>query len=380
MSLFKNIFILSLSFFLFSCGGGGGGGGSSASPAATVTVTPTYNYESVLGDYTNKTWDAKTQMRRSIWNGNTTAWGGIKNSFGDYPLTITITEGLTNFFDISISGDLSARNNTEDYVSTSVELRNRNVWRDPLYNLDGDAVAVLWELSSGSSRGRSSTFGVIFLPEGLSSLANIKYTNVGFLDHLVEYDVGWVSGPRSTFAFNYGSKTVSGDMPSSGSATYNIDAFLMLQAHGDEGGYYYTTRPYSVSQGAGSLNANFSTGSIDGELIFSRYFFYEDFRKAGKVPTNQIQFRNPVLNPSPIPIITVSLSNGNLNTNDFTGAATINSDGLVGSGFFQGSFFGNNANETSGTFLLGMEPGEDRSGANYWDIQGVFIGCKASGC
>ena len=65
MSLFKNIFILSLSFFLFSCGGGGGGGGSSASPAAaTVAATPTYSYDKTSANYSNKNWDIKPGIQK----------------------------------------------------------------------------------------------------------------------------------------------------------------------------------------------------------------------------------------------------------------------------------------------------------------------------
>lgn len=355
MDLFKNILILSLSFFLFSCGGGGGG--SSASPAAAVAATPTYSYDRLDADYTNKTWDTKTQMRRSNSSGVASAFGG----FGDYPLTMTITEG-SNYFDISISGDLNANSSTDDSLNYVFSLTDQSVNQDPLYNLDGDAVAVLFDTTFSNA----VLLGVVLLPEGLSSVSNIKYTNVGFLDFFFN------NGERDTFAFNYGSKTVSGDMPSSGSATYNIDAFLMFQAYKAGTGLYGTSSSADiVSEGAGSLNANFSTGSIDGELSFSRYFYYSEFRRAGAAPTNQI------LN---VPSITMSLSNGNLNTNDFTGAATINSNGLVGSGVFQGSFFGNNANETSGTFLLGIDIDEDTSGADYWDIEGVFIGCKASGC
>ena len=81
-----------------------------------------------------------------------------------------------------------------------------------------------------------------------------------------------------------------------------------------------------------------------------------------------------------VPSITMSLYDGSLSSSDFSGRASINSSSLVGGGYFQGSFFGNNANETSGTFLLASDTDEDNSGADFWDIEGVFIGCKTSGC
>ena len=358
MSLFKNIFILSLSFFLFSCGGGGGG--SSASPVAAAPAAPTYSYDRTDSDYTNKSWNSNGHMRRSDSVGVPLAFGGFSSSSGDYSLDVNITEG-SNYFDISISGDLLASEYTDDSLNYSFTLTEDGTYTEGLYNLDNEEIAVLFTTNFSNA----TLLGVFFIPEGLSSVANIKYTNVGFLDFFFN------SGNRDTFAVNYGSKTVSGDMPTSGSATYNLDAFLMLQAFVNGGSRYTSSSADIVSEGAGSLTANFSTGSIDGELTFERYFSYSDFRVVGANTSSQIL---------DVPSITMSLYDGSLSSSDFSGRASINSSSLVGGGYFQGSFFGNNANETSGTFLLASDTDEDNSGADFWDIEGVFIGCKTSGC
>ena len=240
----KNLFILLLSSIVISACGGGGGGGSSASPA-----TPTYSYDRIDTDYTNKTWDAETQMRRSAFSGSPLAFGG----YGDYPLTISITEG-SNYFDISISGDLNAASTTDAELNYDFRL-DEGTLVDPLYNSDGVAVSALFQQTFGNA----SLYGFVLLPEGLNSVTNIKYTNVGFLDFYFN------NGERDSFVFNYGSKTNSGDMPTSGTAVYNLDTMMMLQA------FRANDRNINiVAEGDGTLNANFSSGSIDGSLTYRK--------------------------------------------------------------------------------------------------------------
>lgn len=354
----KNLVILLFSSIIISaCGGGGGGGGSSASPYGG---TPAYSYDLIETNYTNKTWSTSGHMRRSDSSGVPLAFGGFSNSSGDYPLSISITEG-SNYFDISMSGNLLASEYTSDTLNRNFSLTESSVNQLPLYNLDDIAVAALFNTTFNNA----NLYGVFLLPEGLNEIANIKYTNVGFLDFVFN------NGERDTFAINYGSKTVSGDMPTSGSATYDVYSFLMLQAFVNGGSRYTSSSADIVSEGSGTLNANFSSGLIEGEITFSRYFPYVDFLRAGTTPNNQIL---------DVPDLVVTMSEGNLNGSDFNGLASTNAGGFIGGGYFQGSFFGNNANETSGTFLLARDTDNDTSGADFWDIQGVFIGCKTSGC
>ena len=55
--------------------------------------------------------------------------------------------------------------------------------------------------------------------------------------------------------------------------------------------------------------------------------------------------------------------------------------GLSGNGNSQGSFFGPDGQETSGTFLLAMDSETDTSGLNAWEMVGTFFGtCKPSNC
>ena len=348
---YKQITIILFSSLVIASCGGGGGGGSSSAASPVASAAPTYSYDRIDSDYTNQAWDAGTQMRRSASSGAPLAFGG----YGDYPLTIAITEG-SSYFDISITGDLNASSSTDASLNLDFRLDSTTLV-EPLINSDGVEISALFQQTFRNA----NLYGFVFLPEGLNSVTNIKYTNVGFLDFYFN------DGERDTFAFNYGSKTDSGDMPTSGTAVYNLETFMMLQAFRAN-----DSNLNIVSEGDGNLNANFSTGSIDGSLTFRKYYEYLDFLNSGANSTTQLL---------DVDTLAVTFSGGSLNTNNFSGNASIDDgDGFVGSGVFQGSFFGNNANETSGTFLVSKDLDSDTSGTDYWDMEGVFLGCKNSGC
>ena len=352
MDLSKNILILSLSFFLFSCGGGGGG--SSASPVAASPVAPTYSYDKTSADYSSKNWDIKSQMRRSE-QGRTTGYSG----FGDYPLTISLVESSTgsNYFDISISGNTNGSSDTS--MNYNFQLSEQATEIVELYNPDNLNVATLF----GEQFSNATLYGVAWNPAYLETVG-VSHTNIGF------FDFAFSSGRRDTFAFNYGSKTQSGDMPTSGSATYAIGAFLLLHGRDASRGYGYDQINF-ISEGTGSLNVNFSSMVIDGKVDLTKWYLYSDFL-SGAGASSQTQILG-------FPATELVFAEGSISSNNYSGGIIFSGGGAYGTGAFQGSFFGPSASETSGTFIIGRSSDEDNSGIDYWDIVGGYFGCR-SGC
>lgn len=345
MSLFKNIFILSLSFFLFSCGGGGGG--SSASPVAAAPAAPTYSYDKTAQDYTNKSWDTDTQMRRFDENDGISFAG-----WGNYPISVSLLEA-ENYVNITLSGTTNDSGSTETF-NYDFQLDNTSTASEPLYDPSGtEIIAYLF----GNSFSNAVLVGFAFNEEYLSSL-NVEYTNVGFLDF-------YFNDYRDTFAFNYGDKTETGDMPTAGSANYGIAGQLILTL-------YESSLIPLIAQGTGSLTADFSSNSISGSLDFTKYYGYTDFLQAGA--TSQTQILG-------VPTATIDFFDGSISGNHFTTSTSVSTAGLSGSGVSQGSFFGPDGQETSGTFLLAIDSETDTSGLNSWEMVGTFFGtCKPGNC
>jgi len=347
MSLFKNIFILSLSFFLFSCGGGGGG--SSASPVAAAPAAPTYSYDKTAHDYTNKSWGIDTQMRRHDKNDGISFAG-----FGSFPISVSVLES-EDYINITLSGTTNDSGSTETF-NYDFQLDSTSTVIEPLYDPSGtEIIAYLF----GNSFSNAVLAGLIFDEDYLASL-NVEYTNVGFLDF-------YFDDYRDTFAINYGDKTETGDMPTAGSANYGIAGQLILTTYES-----LSSLVSLVAQGTGSLTADFSSNSISGSLDFTKYYGYMDFLEAGA--TSQTQILG-------VPTATIDFFDGSISGNHFTTSTSVSTAGLSGSGLSQGSFFGPDGQETSGTFLLSMDSETDTSGLNGWEMVGTFFGtCKPGNC
>ncbi len=329
---------------IYSCGGGGGG--SSASPVVAVApAAPTYSYDKTAPGYTNKSWDVDTQMRR-LHSEEGVSFAG----YGSYPISVSMVESQ-DYIAITLSGTTSESGSTETF-NYDFSLTTTSTVREPLYDPSGNVVAYLF----GNAFSNAVLLGFAFSPEYLSN-NNVEYTNIGYLDFVFD-------DRRDTFAFNYGDKTETGDMPTSGSATYGISGQLIFTAYAPGITSY-------ISQGDGSLNANFSSNSISGSLDFTRYYSYNSFLQAGA--TSQTQILG-------VPTATINFFDGSISGNHFTTSANVSVSGLIGSGLSQGSFFGPDGQETSGTFLLGRDS-DDASGWDYWEMVGTFFGtCKPNNC
>ena len=351
------IIILFSSLYIASCGGGGGGGGGSTPVASGSgsSSTTTYSYDAVNENYSQKSWDTSSQMRRAGSNGYATGYAG----FTDAPSNISITE-YSNYFAITLEGSTNGNENTS--FNYDFNLTDTDTSVDPLYNTDDEVVAYLFQTNFNNA----TLYGFTFDADTLASNTGVNYTTVGFLDFFFN------NGQRDTFAFNYGDLTDTGDMPSSGSASYDLGSYMIFNAYIQGQGSYSSDEDISlVSIGEGTLNDNFGTSSLDGYITYSEYYSYYDFLSYGASSSSQIL-------DVPATILTLS---GSMSSASFSGNAAFTDDEkLYGSGSFQGSFFGPDADEVSGTFIVAKDSDQDTSGADWWDVVGSFIGCKSTGC
>tara|TARA_B100000212_G_scaffold13675_1_gene9654 strand:- start:2432 stop:3505 length:1074 start_codon:yes stop_codon:yes gene_type:complete len=354
----KNSFLLVSILFIVSCGGGGGGGGSSASPVQS------YSYDKTTSDFTSKTWQVDAASRtirdtRYEWSwDNYASWypswseNGIDIDFvenADY-LTINIGYELANY---------------------SIQLSEIDSNIEPLYDPSGNLIAAIAQNNYSDATLRS----FFFFPDYLAEL-NIEHTNVGFLDLFLG------GQDRDTFALNYGSKTYTGDMPTTGSANYGIFGEGILTQ------YFSSSSSNSfVTRGDGNLTANFNSNKITGSLSFRSFYSYDRFLQYGATSDSQ------VLNA---PVFTINFTEktynengqtwslGSISGNSFDNYLTLSSSGgfgFVGDGVAGGSFFGPDGKEISGTLLIVADEDSDQTGLFDWDIVGVFYGtCKPSGC
>ncbi len=338
--------ILFLAILVSSCGGGGGG--SSASPVAATPAAPTYSYDKTDYDYSNKSWNMNSQMRRYHVD-NMISFAGFDN----FPVSVSLTE-TDNYIAIDLSGTTNDSGTVETF-NYDFQLDATSTAIEPLYDPSGmQIVAFLF----GNSFANADLYGFGFNEEYLASL-NVEYTNVGFLDF-------YFDDYRDTFAYNFGDKTQTGDMPTSGTANYGISGQLLFT--------YYNAYPAFdslISEGTGNLTANFSSNSISGSIDFTKYYGYLDFLAAGA--TSQTQILG-------IPTATIDFTDGTISGNGFIANTSVSTAGLSGNGNAQGSFFGPNGQEVSGTFLLAVNGDEDTSGL-VWEMLGTFFGtCKPGSC
>ena len=354
----KNILVLVFSALLISScgGGGGGGGGSNASPI-------TYSYDKITSDFTNKTWEADSITRRlTVDQGttpNTPTTGVITRSWDYFATYGTDPDGPIEIDFIESSGYLT--------INLSHKLDNFNITLSeidrPIYDPSDNLIAS--KVQNNFTEGTLNAF--FFLPDYLATLS-IEHTAVGFLDF-------YLGGPdRDTFAINYGSRTNSGDMPRSGSATFGIFSeaiYTQYRGHAHQGESF-------IVRGEGNLNVNFSTNKIGGTISLDRWYNYLEFINYGATYESQL-LDSPVFTLN-FPEASIS---GNSFEYDFDNDFTLTSSGgwgLTGSGIAGGSFFGPDGKEISGTFL-GKKSDDDMTNVFDWDIIGVFYGtCKPSGC
>jgi hypothetical protein len=186
--------------------------------------------------------------------------------------------------------------------------------------------------------------------------------------------------PRYDFlAFVMGDQTWASDMPSSGSATYNGFAQMLLsleatnQLNMDE---YERSKWYF--NGTSTFTADFATRNISGQLVFT-YDSYAISAASGLYLTLEeaIEAGQPYV---------IELENGTISGTSFSGTTGIvdyseNWDPGWGEyrTSFTGNFFGPDATELGGTFTYEENGGNNDTGLHLEiNAVGTFTGCQ--GC
>ncbi|MDB9769381.1 transferrin-binding protein-like solute binding protein [Gammaproteobacteria bacterium] len=340
----KLITFLTLTFIV-SCGGGGGGGGSSPAPAPTGGSTggssgggTTYSYDPIIGNYTNKTWDAFGA-------------GILANFSSANKLTFIDYTGINNN-DLSVSlSEISSTNLELDYSGSAslgstftfnLNLNGFNTTEVPLYEYGETQPSFSFYTSTFADAATR-----FFMPsENFLQKYGVEY--VGF----AQMEIARLTDNRyfvlPTF---YGDYTETGDMPNS-SKTLSIRSI----------GYYHNESTSGNIQlaiaGDGSLNIDFANNTLSGELIYDEYILFEEF-VAGNGANSQI---------TTLSSTTLTITNGQIVGSKFTADVT----STDGAGRLVGYFFGPDANEFGASLILLDNDGETAS--DYFAFSAGLVG------
>ena len=324
-SKFKSILPIVSVLILAACGGGGGG--------------TTYSYDPIIGNYTNKTWDAFGAGLLANFNtANKLSFldtTGINNN----ELSVSFTEVNATTLDLDYSG--SSTNG--DTFTFNLNLNGFNTTEVPLYEYGETQPSYLFYTSIFADAATR-----FFMPsEYFRQKYGVEY--VGFTQMEIQRLTDNRIFVLPTF---YGDYTETGDMPNS-SKTFSI-RFIGYNHYED------TSESIQLAiAGDGSLNVDFANNTLSGELIYYDYMLFSEF-VAGNGANSQI---NTLISP------TVSITNGQIIGSKFT-ADVSDSNGIIGS--LVGYFFGPDANEFGASFIALDSDGE--SAEDYYAFSAGLIG------
>tara|TARA_Y100000590_G_scaffold217321_1_gene246084 strand:+ start:194 stop:1237 length:1044 start_codon:yes stop_codon:yes gene_type:complete len=344
----RKVFSIIISGLLISCGGGGGGG-TLVQNTPQVT-TPTYSYESQLDLNTN---------------------GGSPNDVIGRVMTIRYTNDGANYSWLwqTTSGiELTfSQPDVNGVQSLKVDLQH-----DFRTDENPDRPFLNYESTFSSSEVTQTWSGRNFLFSDFS-YDGIRITSIGFIDDaepasyvsqgmtITNYDCeyfcedsflfdGWDLYKRDIWVMVAGDPTKSGDMPSSGSASYNVLGQMVVFGRFANGSY----APY-YAQGDGSFSADFSARNLTGSMQ------WDDV--AGCCGTNtDVRKANMTFGSTSF--------DGTISGVQFSGDVTWGD--AYGTGSFSGGFFGPNASDIGGVFNIKTDTDND----DYLFGQGTFTGCK----
>ncbi len=350
------------------CGGGGGGGGStnqnsvgtsttsstsststSSSSSGSSSSTTTYTYDKVATDevYANKTWDSVTIGRFLDTD------QGYLTDYSDDIVTILTAQNGTSI-DIEISG---TKRYDETAVNHSWTLNEANSTTTFLYDPSNPSSTIAAVIAQSFAN-----VDIGFLTYYLDYLAgqNIMYTDLAFTE------ITWKDGTRNdSFVTAYGDATETGDLPSSGSKSYNIEVDLMMEYWTDGG----ITRNRILASGDGQLSVNFSSDTVTGSIDLDSYYDWDLWLQGGTDISQIFGLDN----------LTLDISNGTLSGGNFVSTISVDhdsSDGtdLVGVGSMQGTLFGPDGDEVGVAFYMLEDDSNDTQDVYWWDLFGGAIG------
>jgi hypothetical protein len=366
----KKLSLLSVFMLLTACGGGGGGG------ASITPTTPTYSYISVdnladSGGSPNKILGRATMWRSNkdcyspecssnaySWLSKTTNGVSVTYSAPDSTGVQRMTIGLTDTFNGMASDD------TDIYLNYETSFTNEDassIWNGDNFTY-GDLEYMSW-LSPKEGEFRLTTIGFVGDAEPASYVAQAMVIASYWFDctswraDCNFLGIDYKDKTRDLWVFVIGDPTNTGDMPSTGSANYNVIGQMFMQGHGPSGNYptaYYV-------QGDGSFSANFSARTLSGSML------WDDVNGCcgGGLDSDvaNITFGTTTFD-------------GSISGNEFSGDVSweINDSDYTDRGTFAGGFFGPNASDIGGTFYIAHRDLYEIG--IYYVGSGSFTGCK----
>jgi len=350
-------------FIISACGGGGGGGGSSLMGGGVSTPIPqTYSYKKVSETAASGgTYDSRvlTHSYRRYSETNTTwrSTGEVNfsptiDSLGNVSLSFTRnysftpTDGTTPL-DSSINLNIDFPSTFENYYSIGNILADYMFWVRE-YGETND-------LQNLTSQEWTFTFFDFYSDTGPTWLGTeyvspfLAFINYG--DNCLFCDDR--DPNEDAIAGVYGDFTAIGDMPSSGSASYDVKALAWWQwgVSQSDGSY----QNVAALEGNGSLTADFATMNIDGSILLDYVFDKQSYSLSW-----------PRIDGASAGGIGFS---GDISGNSFSGTTTWAGD--YGAGTFEGNFFGPKGTEIGGYF-------EARENDGFDAIIGSFVGCSSN--
>ena len=330
----KNKLISFLTLVLIiSCGGGGGGsstpapvggstGGSSGGSSGGGT---TYSYDPIIGNYSDKTWDAFGAGVLAEFDSSNRLSFVDYTGIGGYDLSVSLTEVSSTNLDLDYSGSASLGST----FTFNLNLNGFNTSEVLLYEYGETQPSFSFFTSSFADVATR-----FFMPQERWLQENdVDY--VGF----AQMEIQRLADSRyfllPTF---YGDYTETGDMPN-GSATFELGSI----------GYTHIQDTGGVAQlavaGDGTLNVNFTNNTLSGEIIFDEFIEFAEF-----VAGNGANAQYTTISDQ-----TVTISNGQIVGSRFTADVTLGSDG---GGRLVGYFFGPDAEELGISLVLLDADGE----------------------
>lgn len=318
------IFLLTSTFIFVGCSGGGGGSSPLVNPGPT---TPTYTYKKVDERLSEGTASSFTEVGRSLIYTYSSDGGGWASTDADN-FNINFSQGTDSYGDTFFTIEIN-QNEPRDSFTYALNYQ---------FSFRGNDVFELYDAPQFSNI--SEYFSNADLQAyGLSNPDT--YAGVEYVDMII-WNMNYDNGEDDYVAFAYGDKTNSGDMPSTGSATYNVKTMGFWNNNGNQYNFH----------GDGQLIANFASMSISGNLL-------NDYVTDSRFSWSQLVGYSAG---------GMSLT-GDISGSSFSGDLTWAND--LGTGSFEGNFFGPNAKEIGGTFWAA-----ETDNFYYNNIIGSFVGTQ----
>ena len=341
---------------IISCGGGGGGGSSTPAPIGGSTGGSsggssgggsgggtTYSYDPIIGNYSDKTWDAfGAGVLAQFYSSRGLRTLGLTGISG-YDLSVSLTEKSSTSLELDYSGSTSLESSSS--FNFDLKLDGYNTSEVLLYE---------YGVSQPSFSFFTSSFTDIatrfFVPQE-SWLQEHDVDYVGFAQVEIERFADSMYFLLPTF---YGDYTETGDMPN-GSETFELRSIGYAQFQDSTGVYQLS------AAGDGSLNVNFTNNTLSGEIVFDDFMDYAQF----------VVGNGPNARYTTISDQTVTISNGQIVGNRFTADVTTANDG---GGRLVGYFFGPDADELGISLILYDTDGE--SSEDFFVFSAGIVGAE----